>query len=61
MVQGFTKRDYIVASVIIVGVVGSWFLLMATLFGLIKADYSLPILVLIGFIIYRAIKTKPGK
>lgn len=59
--EGFTKRDYIVATIIIVGVVSSWFLLLATVFGLIKADYSFPILVLIGFIIYKTVKSKPKK
>jgi hypothetical protein len=56
--QGFTPRDYIVSALIIIGVLAAWFLLLASLMGLINPQISLSLTIVVGLIVYVIIKRK---
>lgn len=50
--KGFSKRDYLIAAVIIGGVLLSWFLLMATLLHLAKPEIAIPIVFGLSILVY---------
>ena len=57
--KGFRRRDYLIAALIIGGVMIIWFLLFATIFKLIPGEVSLPIMAAIGFLLYWFFYRKP--
>jgi hypothetical protein len=56
--EGFTKRDYLVAGFIIFGVVAIWFLLIATLMGMTDPGLGISITIVLSFIVYLVLKRK---
>ena len=62
--EGFTPRDYIVATFVISGVLVVWFMLMAALMGITKWQIALPLAIVTGCILYVFVqrnKNKPPK
>ena len=59
--QGFRLRDYAISALIIIGVLGIWFVLIAALIGLVDLQIALSLIIVIGLIVYVFLKRRNPK
>jgi len=56
--KGFTKRDYLVAAAIIIGVLGAWCLIILALFHLFLAGFAAVAWIILIILTFAALKRK---